>query len=218
VTCSATDAANNVGSTSFTVTVVDTTAPTLTIPADQRLDATGPSGAVATYAPTGVADAVDSDVEVSCTPPSGSTFAIGGPWTVGCTAVDDFHNEASAQFTVSVRRTMSTFFSPVGTARTVNGVKAGSTVPLKFEVTAGPTELTTTGFIRPVSVKEINCTTQAVIATVDPLASGSAGLRYDTVAGQYVFNWKTPSKANACYAVSVSTNDGVGRTAYFQLR
>lgn len=41
VTCSATDAALNVQSTSFTVTVLDTTAPVLTAPANQTFEATG---------------------------------------------------------------------------------------------------------------------------------------------------------------------------------
>ena len=50
VTCNATDAHGNTGSASFTVTVTDTTAPVVTPPADVTVEATGPSGAVATFA------------------------------------------------------------------------------------------------------------------------------------------------------------------------
>src|SRR5262249_55606532 len=50
-------AAGNVGTASFTVTVRDTTAPTLSSVADQMLEATGPAGAAATYGAT-ASDAV----------------------------------------------------------------------------------------------------------------------------------------------------------------
>src|SRR3954447_10345617 len=45
VDCSATDAAGNTGTTSFVVTVADTTAPSVTVPAGVAVDATSASGA-----------------------------------------------------------------------------------------------------------------------------------------------------------------------------
>ena len=43
VQCTATDPAGNAGTRSFTVTVVDTTAPALRLPGNQTVNATGPS-------------------------------------------------------------------------------------------------------------------------------------------------------------------------------
>lgn len=101
VTCSATDAHDNTGTDTFTVTVEDTTAPTLALPAAVGpVEATGPDGATATYAAS-ASDIVDTDVTVSCIPPSGSTFALGST-PVSCTATDDSGNEATGGFLVTV--------------------------------------------------------------------------------------------------------------------
>src|SRR6202023_3585473 len=52
ITASATDAAGNTASETFTIKVQDTTPPLLTPVANQTLAATGPGGAVATFAAT----------------------------------------------------------------------------------------------------------------------------------------------------------------------
>lgn len=103
VDCSATDAHGNASAGSFTITVEDTTAPTLTLPADITVEATGPAGAVATWSASAL-DVVDGAVTPACTPPAGSTFAL-GTTTVGCTATDARGNTSSGSFTVTVQDT-----------------------------------------------------------------------------------------------------------------
>ncbi len=76
VDCSATDTAGNTAIGSFTVTVQDTIAPILTMPDDITAEATSPTGAAVTFNVTAT-DTVDSSPSVSCTPVSGSTFALG---------------------------------------------------------------------------------------------------------------------------------------------
>jgi hypothetical protein len=104
VTCSATDAAGNTGHGSFTVTVRDVTPPVVHGPAPITVDATGSSGgAVVDY----VVTATDNDTgkekpAVTCSPESGSTFAI-GTTTVVCTATDASGNTGTGSFTVTVR-------------------------------------------------------------------------------------------------------------------
>ncbi|MFA5910611.1 MAG: HYR domain-containing protein [Vicinamibacterales bacterium] len=106
VTCSATDAHSNTGSASFTVTVSDTVAPVVTVPANLNVAATSPAGAVADFTATAV-DAIDGPIAlVSCTPASGSTFAI-GTTTVTCSATDAHGNIGSASFTVTVSDTVA---------------------------------------------------------------------------------------------------------------
>jgi hypothetical protein len=96
VSCSTPD--NTSGS--FNVTVQDTTAPTISGADGQTVEATAPSGAAATFAPT-ASDAVDGTVSVQCTPASGTTFALGST-TVSCTATDSHTNSANASFDVTV--------------------------------------------------------------------------------------------------------------------
>ena len=79
----------------------DLTPPSIDVPADLAADATGPDGALVEYAASAVDD-VDGTVPVTCTPPSGSTFAI-GTTTVTCTASDAAGNATTASFDVHVK-------------------------------------------------------------------------------------------------------------------
>ena len=100
ITWTATDAAGNSASATSTVTVVDTTHPALSLPADLTREATSGNGAVASFSAT-ADDLVDGNVGVSCAPASGSTFALGAT-TVACSASDLSHNTASGSFTITV--------------------------------------------------------------------------------------------------------------------
>jgi large repetitive protein len=102
VSCTASDASGNTSAAqTFVVSVVDTTAPGLSIP-DGTLsaEATSSEGATVTFDAT-ANDLVDSSVEISCTPASGSSFAF-GTTSVTCTATDDSGNTATDSFDVLV--------------------------------------------------------------------------------------------------------------------
>jgi hypothetical protein len=86
------------------VTVQDTTPPVLTLPPSQVLEATGPNGAVATWAPPTAFDLVDGPVPVTCDHNSGETFPI-TITTVSCTATDSHNNTATGAFTIKVQDT-----------------------------------------------------------------------------------------------------------------
>lgn len=214
VTCTATDAAGNAASTTLRVTVQDTTAPTLALPADKVITATSVDGAAVTYRPEAT-DVVDGSVPVVCTPASGGTLPI-GTTEVKCSATDKAGNKAEGSFKVFVRRTINGLYQPVDMNRVVNTVKGGSTVPIKFEVFAGTTEATATTVIAPISVKQYNCDPGATPDAVEVTATGSTSLRYDTTAGQYVYNWQTPKAKGICYQVGISTTDGETVIAQFK--
>ncbi len=304
VTCTATDAAGNEAtSTTFKVTVEDTTPPELNLPANITEEATGPNGNVVTYNATS-SDLVDGSVNVECTPASGSTFPI-ATTTVDCSATDTAGNKSTGSFTVKVQDTIAPnniqfvgnindgdsfffgdvpaqptctatdsgsgldscvvtgykttvgthtltatatdkagnadtktlsytvkpysfngFYQPVdmSTATTTvwNTVKGGSTVPLKFELFKGATELTSTSYIiQPLLAQKVSCLTGAAGTedAIETLATGGTSLRYDSTGGQYIYNWKTPTGAGSCYKVTVSATDGSSTiTAYFKLK
>ena len=113
VTCTATDAAGNAAvATTFTVTVVDTTAPTIDATANVSAQATSASGASVTYTSPATHDAVDGDGLAICAPASGSVFALGAT-TVTCTATDAAGNAAVATtFTVTVVDTTAPTIDP----------------------------------------------------------------------------------------------------------
>ncbi|HEV2901845.1 MAG TPA: HYR domain-containing protein, partial [Gaiellaceae bacterium] len=103
ITYTATDAFGNQATATQTVTVRarDSEAPNLVAPPSLVVNATSPAGAVVTYAASATDDA-DPNPVVSCTPASGSTFAI-GVTTVRCTATDNAGNSSQANFTVTVK-------------------------------------------------------------------------------------------------------------------
>ena len=98
VNCSVTDSGGLTATGSFTVTVQDTTPPSLNLPGNITVEAGKP--AAVTYTATAT-DLVDGPVPVSCSPASGSTFAL-GTTTVNCSATDAHHNTATGSFAVSV--------------------------------------------------------------------------------------------------------------------
>jgi hypothetical protein len=118
--------------------------------------------------------------------------------------------------------TLKGFFKPVDmtppSSPTVwNTVKGGSTVPLKFEVFAGTTELTDISVVESFLVAPISCVGGSMDA-VEFTTTGGTSLRYDSTDGQFIQNWQTPKKAGACYAVTMKTDDGSTLTAYFKMK
>jgi peptidoglycan/xylan/chitin deacetylase (PgdA/CDA1 family) len=100
VSCSAKDKAGNALNGTFSVTVQDKTPPVLTVPADMIVEATSSKGAAVTFTASAV-DLVDGSLTPTCTPTSGSTFALGST-KVTCSVKDKVGNTASASFKVTV--------------------------------------------------------------------------------------------------------------------
>jgi hypothetical protein len=103
VTCYVTDSNGKRASKSFRVTILDGVAPILKLPGN--LTESAPAGAVThqvSFEATAV-DAIDGQVPVTCSPPSGSAFPVTGkPTTVSCSATDAAGNSAPGSFEVSV--------------------------------------------------------------------------------------------------------------------
>ena len=84
VTCTATDAANNTGTASFTVTVVDTIAPVLTVPANIAV-VMSVSATTASVTYSASATDLGQPVSVTCTSVAGTvtTFPVTQQFPVG---------------------------------------------------------------------------------------------------------------------------------------
>ncbi|MGS0684532.1 HYR domain-containing protein [Nakamurella sp. GG22] len=123
VTCTATDAAGNKGSATFTIEVQDQTKPTVTVPADITSEATGPSGATVSFIGVTASDDVDGALTPTCSKASGSVFAI-GTTTVTCVATDQAGNKGDNTFTVTVRDTTAPNVT-VSAGRTATATSAG---------------------------------------------------------------------------------------------
>jgi hypothetical protein len=112
------------------------------------------------------------------------------------------------------------FHTPIDpVAGSLNAVKAGATVPLKFNVygsngveIASPDGISNPGF----TVSSIGCESGEPEEWVDAVTTGGTSLRYDATTGRFVQNWKTPKQAG-CYLVKV-TGNGLLLSARFKVR
>ncbi len=132
VKCVATDAAGNKDSCTFTVTVNDTTKPSIACPPDKITPPRQPGvcpGPVVTYE-VPATDNCPGPITVNCIPPSGSAFPV-GMTTVNCTATDAAGNQSSCSFKVTVPATDPTFFECKDTASSAS-VNAVVQIPIQI--------------------------------------------------------------------------------------
>jgi uncharacterized protein YjbI with pentapeptide repeats len=87
----------------FSVSVVDTTAPSLFLPAELSAEATGPAGAQVAYE-VSATDLVDPSPTIACSAASNSAFPV-GKTDVVCTATDDSGNVATRSLHIKINDT-----------------------------------------------------------------------------------------------------------------
>ena len=141
IDCTVTDTGGMSDTGSFTVTVVDTTAPTLTEPADQAVATGDPSGTTLAYKVPAATDIVDANPTVACGPAAGSAIPL-GTTSVTCTVSDASGNSAEVGFDVVVtyvdpRVATATWGEPVGAdgGTTAFVANRGRTLPVKVSLT-----------------------------------------------------------------------------------
>ena len=135
VVCSSTDAHNNVATGSFTVTVVDTTAPTIQPHANIEARNNSLLGDNLSYDPPATFDIVDGTGVATCTPASGSFFER-GTTVVTCTATDS-HGNSAIPITFLVRMGYVSKETPTVSSQGnfVLPVTAGETIDLDCDTT-----------------------------------------------------------------------------------
>src|SRR5829696_7742395 len=106
------------------------------------------------------------------------------------------------------------FYQPVDMGDTLNTVKSGSTLPVKFELIGGASniEQKSLSAVGSMSASKVNCAAfnGDPVDAIEYLAptSENTGLRFDTTGDQFIYNWKTPAKAaNTCYSVTMTAAD-----------
>jgi hypothetical protein len=215
VNCSATNSRNKTAEGSFTVSVVDTTAPVVVLNgvtngATYTLGAVPAASCSATDSATGVA------VQPSLTITGGTANGV-GHFTATCSGAKDGAGNIAAPVSASydVDYLFNGFFSPISTNKTF---KLGSTVPLKWTL-----QNAQQGFISSfTSISAIqvapdpSCTAGGEGVPFDAGSAGNSGLQFQD--NTFQFNWKTDGLTSGCYAATVSLDDGTRKTVFVTLR
>jgi predicted outer membrane repeat protein len=110
------------------------------------------------------------------------------------------------------------FYSPVKADPTLNVVKAGSSVPLKFSL-GGDRGLNVLAVGSPAS-GPLDCAGLEPGGDLAPAnGAGGSALTYDPVADQYAWAWKTDKTwAGTCRVLSLQLSDGTEHRAAFQFK
>jgi len=154
------------------------------------------------------------------TPASGSvaldTTSVGTRSASAPAAEDNVGHSAGAACVYSVVFDFSGFFRPVDNPPTLNVVKAGSGIPLKFSL-SGDQGLDIVAFGYPASYG-VDCNTSAPLDTVEQtVTAGASGLSYDADVDQYVYVWKSDKAwAGTCRRLDVTLIDGTRHIAHFK--
>lgn len=218
ITYTATDGTNSSTATR-TVNVVDTTAPTISCPAD--IVVTLPANSAATSMPVNfnvtASDSCSTTAAVTTSHASGANFSV-GTTTVNATATDASGNTSTCTFNVTVHYLFTGFFSPISNLPVVNTVKAGSAIPIKFSL-SGNKGLNIFATDSPASgTVACNSNDPAVdLSEID--TTGNSVLSYNAGSDQYHYNWKTlKAWEGTCRQLVVKLNDGTEHRANFKFK
>jgi hypothetical protein len=218
-TCTARDVAGLEASDTVTITR-DATAPEVTLTGGPAAGAAYDFGDRVLTPSCTASDTTSGVTPAGCTVTGGGT-QVGNHAFTG-TASDNAGNTGSATVGYTVRAwTLDGFYRPVTMGSSVvNTVKAGSTVPLKFNVYKGGTPITTPVIGAVFSARKITCNGAAIPDTIEEFSTtGQTNLRYDATAGQWIQNWATPASGkNSCYRVTMTTADHSSISADFLLK
>jgi Tol biopolymer transport system component len=191
--------------------VLDTVPPTITCPTN----ITGTVGQTVNLGTPTVSDLIDAAPSVINNAPT--SFGPGAT-TVTWTATDDSGNPATCQQTVNLTYNFQGFFQPVDNLPVINTVKNGSIVPVKWRLLdASGAYITDTAAIINSKYTLSTCG-GAEDSIEETTATGGTGLRWDSTAQQFVYNWKTPALAGKCVQFTLSFNDGTSQSANFKLK
>ena len=209
VNCSATDASGNTGTASFTVTVQDTTPPTLTLPGNQTVNVNGVSAATVTYSAT--ASDGGTALTPTCAPASGSSFVL-GTTSVSCSVTDAAGNTSSGSFTVTVQDTTPPTLTLPGTV--TKNINAATSTTVTYTATAadGPTSITPdctppSGSSFSLGTTPVSCT--ATDASGNVATGGFSVVVQDTTAPTVsITSGPSGAVASAAATFSFTTNEG----------
>jgi len=189
------------------------------------LSGTPIAGATITFTGSGAGNLVHATTDSNgrYTSTGNSPATAGTDWEVeahyaGSASNPQANSDVQTFDTITLR--VSGFYSPIDMNGVVNTVKSGKSVPLKFEVfNNANVEQTSTSVVLSFRQTKISCGTLQGNPTdaVEITTSGGTELRYDTVGGTFVQNWKTPSsQAGSCYSVTIAVAGANPITAYFK--
>ncbi|PYK69389.1 MAG: hypothetical protein DME45_02395, partial [Verrucomicrobia bacterium] len=156
------------------------------------------------------------------TPPAGTVLGAGANQALEVDAAATInYNAATKTVSINVNYTFIGFLQPIDNLPIINSVKAGQTIPVKWQLkdAAGNliSDLSTLAASGLQSVK-VACSDGAPQDAIEELAApGSTVFRFD--GAQFIFNWQTSkSWVGTCRLMTVTLKDGKVYSAQFTFK
>jgi hypothetical protein len=215
ITCTVTDSLGASGSDEWDFDVVDTTGPVVVM--------TSPVGGIAYYqsivpAPACTAvDVVFGDVSSTCTyTGAGNALGVHDAYATANDPIPNYADSAHVAYCVTDQLTASGFYAPF---TDTHYVKVGSTIPIKWRLTAEASGACAGYTPDPTSVGTAGAVTGYSLTCNGKPAGGTTAPRFDTVQQQWVINWQVAkSFAGQTCTVTVSLADGGSIVDTFQVK
>ena len=156
--------------------------------------------------------------------PSGGNFDTStvGVHVFTVDAADLAGNTASLTntYTVNSAYNFIGFLPPLSSGAFSGVFRLGSTIPIKWQLLdANGTFISSLSVIASLKIDSVTCQGESdSTEPFDPGSSGNTGLRYDSVANQYIFNWQTKGLAAGCYNIVLRLDDSTIHSTRVQLR
>ncbi|SNB47923.1 HYR domain-containing protein [Geobacter sp. DSM 9736] len=214
VTCKASDGSGNSATGSFSIKVQDTTPPVLNVPAAIWVPLNTPVSAPVVQAFLGAASAtdnVDSDTTVTYTVPD---LTAVGPKIVTFTSTDDFGNSTSASATIWVDYVFAGFLPPVNLGKPF---KAGSTVPVKFQLTDAGGNPVTSATAKFLLQKYAGSEPVGDPIEVTSTSGADTGNYFRISDGIYIYNLNTSLLERGTYQIQVMLDGGTVKATWLAI-
>ncbi len=144
-----------------------------------------------------------------------------GVWCSSSFCQNNGTSDNSGSLTVNIFQEViynfSGFFQPVDNQPTLNSVKAGRAIPIKFSL-GGDQGLSIFASGYPAS-RSVACGTAAPDAIEETVTAGASSLSYDAATDQYTYVWKTDKGwVGTCRTLVVKLNDNTFHYTNFQFK
>ncbi|MBP8251133.1 MAG: ExeM/NucH family extracellular endonuclease [Herpetosiphon sp.] len=146
------------------------------------------------------------------------TYTTFGSYTVTVSVTDKDGGTGTASVVQKVIFDFSGFFHPVDNLPTLNSVKAGSAIPIKFSLGGDKgLNIFATGYPKS---EIMSCDSNAPVDGIEEtVTAGSTSLSYDALTDTYSYIWKTSkSWTGTCRQLVVKFSDGTIQRANFSFR
>jgi hypothetical protein len=185
--------------------------PTVTCQAPAPVFLLGQAGASVSAT---VEDAGSGALQATVSAPADTSSV--GQKTVALTGEDNAGNTTTVDCAYLVTYVFDGFFQPVDNGGTLNVVKAGRAIPLKWRLTDASGAPVLDLASATISVQSLNCSSGMTEDLVEESLAGGSGLQ-NLGDGYYQLNWKSSaSYAGSCKTLRLDLGEGIFRTALFR--